>query len=291
MIIGNNAVHKISLQIICINGILQLIMTIGGLPMEVQKRYGLIGEKLGHSYSKIIHEKIADYTYDLIPLSHEEFPVFMEKAEFSAINVTIPYKRDVISYLGYIDEAAKKIGAVNTIVNKDGCLHGYNTDYSGFLYTLRKNDIIVTGKKVLVIGNGGAAKAVIAALNSLSPASLYIVKYKIEDGTITYEEAAKNHSDADIIVNTSPIGMFPNIDNSPIDLTPYSKLSAVVDIIYNPDVTKLLAEAAAKGAKAVNGLQMLVAQAVYACEHFLDTHFDEELIDKIYQDIRKEIYG
>lgn len=254
-----------------------------------QKKYGLIGGKLGHSYSKIIHEKIADYTYDLLPLTEEEMHAFMKKKDFAAVNVTIPYKRAVIPYLDFTDESAKKIGAVNTVVNKDGTLYGYNTDYSGFLYTLEKNDITIKGKKVLVLGNGGAAQAVIAALNALSPSGLYIVKYKVEEGTITYEEAAANHGDADVIVNTSPVGMYPKVGISPIDLTPYNKLSAVVDIIYNPETTLLLEDAAAKGAKAVNGLQMLVAQAVYACEYFLDKKFDQKTIDRVYEEIAAEL--
>lgn len=251
------------------------------------KRYGLIGGKLGHSYSKIIHEKIADYTYDLIPLSTDEFDDFMTKKDFAAINVTIPYKQDVIPYLDYVDEAAGQIGAVNTVVNNNGRLSGFNTDYYGFLYTLRKFNIKVEGKTVLVIGNGGAAKAVMAALNSLKPKSITIVKYKVEPGTITYEEAAKSFSHAELIVNTSPVGMFPDINATPLDLTPYDRLEAVVDIIYNPDVTKLLADAGAKGVMAVNGLLMLVAQAVYACEYFLDKHFDESVIDNVYEEIKQ----
>lgn len=255
------------------------------------KKYGLIGGKLGHSYSKIIHEKIADYTYDLFPLTTDEFKDFMTNKDFAAINVTIPYKKDVIPYLDSIDEAAKKIGAVNTIVNSDGSLKGFNTDYYGFLYTLKKFNIEVEGKTVLVIGNGGAAQAVIAALNSLNPKSLTIVKYKIEPGTITYEEAAKNYSHAELIVNTSPVGMFPNVDASPMDLAPYKNLEAVVDLIYNPDVTKLLQDAADKGVKAVNGLLMLVAQAVYACEYFLDKKIDESVIDNVYEEMKALVNG
>ena len=247
------------------------------------KKYGLIGGALGHSYSKTIHEMIGDYSYELMPLpTKEEFSAFMEKRDFDGINVTIPYKRDVIPYLDHIDPAAGKIGAVNTIVNRDGKLYGYNTDYSGFLYSLSKNNIDIEDKKVLVIGNGGAAKAVNAALRSLSPSELITVKYKKEPGVITYDEAAAKHSDADVIVNTSPVGMYPNIDASPIDLTPYTKLSAVVDIIYNPSVTKLLREAGEKGAKTVNGLLMLVAQAVYAHDHFTGKTSPDSITDEIY---------
>lgn len=249
------------------------------------KRYGLIGEKLGHSYSKLIHETLADYTYDLIPLSKEEFTSFMENREFSAINVTIPYKQAVLPYLDELSESAKAIGAVNAIVNKNGKLYGYNTDYLGFLFTLRQNSIKVSGKKVLVIGNGGAAKAVTAALRSLSPAELITVKYKEEPGTVTYEQAAKYHSDAALIVNTSPVGMYPDMDASPMDLAPYTQLEAVVDIIYNPSTTKLLAQAESMGVKAVNGMEMLVAQAKYAVELFLDRQLADDLILTIIQEL------
>jgi len=251
-------------------------------------RYGLIGEKLGHSYSKLIHEQLADYTYDLIPLSKEEFAPFMEKHDFAAINVTIPYKQAVLPYLDDISGAAKTIGAVNCIINKNGKLFGHNTDYAGFLYTLKHNNIKVTGEKVLVLGNGGAAKAVVAALLSLNPKELITVKYKEEPGTITYEQAAAMHRDASLIVNTSPVGMYPNVDASPMDLSPYENLSAVVDIIYNPTTTKLLAQAKELGVTAVNGLEMLVAQAKYAVELFLDTEMPDERIEELMKTLFSE---
>ena len=248
-------------------------------------RYGLIGEKLGHSYSKLIHEKLADYTYDLIPLPKEEFELFMKEKAFTAINVTIPYKQAVLPYLDELSDSARIIGAVNAIVNKNGKLCGYNTDFLGFLYTLHKNSLEVTGQKVLVIGNGGAAKAVVAALNSLSPKELITVKYKEEPDTVTYEQAALLHADATLIVNTSPVGMYPNADASPMDLTPYTKLKAVVDIIYNPATTKLLAQAEALGVKAINGTEMLVAQAKYAVELFLDTEISDDIIPAVIKEL------
>lgn len=251
-------------------------------------RYGLIGEKLGHSYSKLIHEQLADYTYDLIPLSKEEFHPFMQAHDFAAINVTIPYKQDVIPYLDEISDSAKAIGAVNCIVNRNGKLCGYNTDYSGFLYTLKNNNIKITGEKVLVLGNGGAAKAVYAALASLNPKELITVKYKEEPGVITYEQAATIHADASVIVNTSPVGMYPNVDASPMDIAPYKTLAAVVDIIYNPTTTKLLAQAKDRGITAVNGLEMLVAQAKYAVELFLDTEMPDEKIEEVMKTLFSE---
>lgn len=252
-------------------------------------RYGLIGEKLGHSFSKIIHEQLANYTYDLIPLDKEDFHDFMKNKQFSAINVTIPYKRDVLPYLTYIDEAAKNIGAVNTIVNRNGALYGYNTDYFGFLYTIKKHHLTITGKKVLVLGNGGAAQAVFAALRSLQPSELITVKYKLEPNTCTYEEAATLHHDADFIVNTSPVGMYPNVDASPIDLTPYNNLSAVIDIIYNPLTTKFMKQAMEKGVPAINGLEMLIAQAKYAVELFLDVTISDERIEEIHKNLLLEL--
>jgi shikimate dehydrogenase len=250
--------------------------------------YGLIGEKLGHSYSKPIHEKLADYAYEITPLTRDDFHKFMEDRDFKAINVTIPYKSDVIPYLDEINEHAKQIGAVNTIVNKNGKLVGYNTDYSGFLYTLVHNCIEIKDKKVIVLGNGGGAKAIIAVLKALKAKDIIIVKRMSGDGVISYEECLLKHSDGDLIINTSPVGMYPNVDESPIDVSLYKNCVAVVDIIYNPLKTKLLLQAEALGMKAVNGLEMLVAQAKYAVEYFLDKKIDDAVIDQIYKDILLE---
>lgn len=247
--------------------------------------YGLIGEKLGHSFSKEIHEQLADYQYDLTPLSKEEFKPFMEKHDFKAINVTIPYKQDVIPYLDEIDENASKIGAVNTIVNKDGKLYGHNTDFWGFLYMCKKHNVNMEGKKVIVLGNGGASKAICAVVNYLKAATLIIVDIVMAPGVISYDECLAKHTDADIIINTSPVGMFPKVDASPLDLTPFKKCVAVLDVIYNPLTTKLTSQAKSLGMTAVNGLEMLVAQAKYAVEFFLDKKIDDSVIDPIYKDI------
>ena len=222
--------------------------------------YGLIGEKLGHSYSKDIHEMLADYTYDLCPLTKEEFAAFMEKKEFKSINVTIPYKRDVIPYLYEMDDNAKAIGAVNTIVNKDGKLYGHNTDFSGFMYMLKKHDIDVAGKKCLVLGDGGASKAVVAVLKKMGASEVIIVDIIKTETAITYDECFEKHTDAQFIANASPVGMYPKCDASPVDLTRFPKCEAVADVIYNPLQTKLVAQAEELGMKGVNGLEMLVAQ-------------------------------
>lgn len=248
-------------------------------------RYGLIGEKLGHSYSKIIHEKLADYKYDLIPLSREEFKLFMEKKDFTAINVTIPYKQDVIPYMDQLDSLAKEIGAVNTIVNKGGKLFGYNTDYYGFEYMLLHNAIDVAGRKCLVLGSGGTSHTVHTALKHLGANQILTVGRTAKDGVITYEECLKLHTDARIIVNTTPAGMYPKTEGKPIDLAPFKSCEAVVDMIYNPIHTKLALQADELNIKAVTGLEMLVAQAKKAVEHFLDTTFNDHVIDEIYREL------
>lgn len=251
--------------------------------------YGLIGEKLGHSFSKEIHEKLADYQYNITPLTREEFPEFMKARDFKAINVTIPYKCDVIPYLDEMDSNAKSIGAVNTIVNKEGKLIGHNTDFSGFLYMVEHHKVTIEGKKILVIGNGGASKAVIAVLNHLQAKEIIIIDIVSGPGVITKEEAVKNHPDVEVIINTSPVGMYPNVDQSPIDLTLFPHCKAVLDIIYNPLQTKLTKQASELGMQAVNGLEMLVGQAKYAVEFFLDKSIDDDVIDPIYHQIMTDM--
>lgn len=250
--------------------------------------YGLIGEKLGHSYSKDIHEMLADYTYDLCPLSKEEFKLFMEEHAFKAINVTIPYKQDVIPYLYEMDENAAAIGAVNTIVNKEGKLYGHNTDFSGFLYMLKKHNISVEGKKCVVLGDGGASKAVVAVLKKNGAKEIIIVDIVKTKAAITYDELFEKHTDAEFIANTSPVGMYPKSGASPVDLAKFPNCEAVADVIYNPLETKLIRQAKDLGMTGVNGLEMLVAQALYAIEFFLDTRLDEAQIDEVYQKLYQE---
>lgn len=251
-------------------------------------RYGLIGEKLGHSFSKIIHEQLADYTYDLIPLTREELDTFLTEKQFSALNVTIPYKETVIPYLDEVDAHAQKIGAVNTIVNRNGKLTGYNTDFYGFRYMLQNNGIAVAGKKALVLGKGGASKAVIAVLEELGAKEILTVYYKENPETITYEDCYKNHTDAEIIVNTTPVGMYPKADDCPIDLSRFPHLSGVADVVYNPLRTQLIVEAEKRGINAAGGLEMLVAQAKYAVEIFLDMKIDDIRINEINAGLVKE---
>ncbi len=251
-------------------------------------KHGLIGEKLGHSFSKMIHEMLASYTYDLIPLTKNELDTFLTEKQFSALNVTIPYKETVIPYLDEMDSSAKKIGAVNTIVNRNGRLCGYNTDFYGFRYMLQKNGIDVSGKKTLVLGKGGAAKAVIAVLQELGASEIITVYYREYHETVTYAECYKNHADAKIIVNTTPVGMYPKADDCPIDLSRFSALEGVADVVYNPLRTQLVLEAEKRGIRAAGGLEMLVAQAKYAVEIFLDTHLDDARIVEINTHLKKE---
>lgn len=250
--------------------------------------YGLIGEKLGHSFSKDIHERLSDYTYHLIPLSKQEVHTFMQERQFQAINVTIPYKKTVIPYLDEIDEKAQKIGAVNTIVNHKGKLKGYNTDYDGFNYMLKKHQVYLNRKKVVILGNGGASAAIQAVIQSYPIESMIIVNRRASENVITYDECYQKHLDAQIIINTTPVGMYPNNDASPLDLAPFPQLECVIDIIYNPLYTKLCIDAKARHIQYIGGLEMLIAQAKYAVEHFKQIKIDESIIDEIYKDMLKE---
>lgn len=257
-------------------------------------KYGLIGEHLGHSFSKQIQTRIAeienvkDYDYQLVELDKEEFKEFMEKKDFKVINVTIPYKKDVIPYLDEMDESAKAIGAVNTIINVDGKLKGYNTDFGGFLYMVKAHNVHMEGKKVLIIGNGGACAAVKAVCKHENAKDIVIVSRSANRGAIGYDEMYTSHLDADIVVNTSPVGMFPNIANAPIDVSWFHKLECVLDVVYNPILTRLCFEAQEADIKRVIGLEMLIAQAKYTFEIFENMSFDDSIIDEIKKEMLKD---
>lgn len=250
--------------------------------------YGLLGEKLGHSFSKEIHEALGKYQYDLCEVSQDHFDEFMKNKDFKAINVTIPYKEKVIPYLSYIDDTAKKIGAVNTIVNVDGQLHGYNTDYYGVLDLIKQLDLNVEGKTALILGTGGTSKTTKAVLEDLKIGKVYFVSRKKTDCTITYAECCNYYNDIDIIVNTTPVGMYPNNDELILDIDNFNKLEAVIDVIYNPIKTKITQAAEKKNIKTINGLYMLVAQAVHASSIFLNEEYNELNTKEIYQKIYKD---
>ena len=257
-------------------------------------KYGLIGEHLGHSFSKQIQTRIAeienvkDYDYQLVELNKEEFKEFMEKKDFKGINVTIPYKKDVIPYLDEMDESAKAIGAVNTIINVDGKLKGFNTDFGGFLYMVKAHNVHMEGKKVLIIGNGGACAAVKAVCEHEKAKDIVIVSRSANRGAISYDEMYTSHLDADIVVNTSPVGMYPNIANAPIDVNWFHKLECVLDVVYNPILTRLCFEAQEAKIKRVIGLEMLIAQAKYTFEIFENMSFDDSIIDEIKKEMLKD---
>lgn len=245
--------------------------------------YGCIGEKLGHSFSKIIHNELADYDYTLCEIAREDLPDFMTKADFKAINVTIPYKELVIPYLYEIDEKAQKIGAVNTVVNKGGKLYGYNTDFYGMSALINRENISLNGKKVLILGSGGTSKTAFAVAESMNAFSVHVVSRSKTETSITYEEAYEKHIDAQIVINTTPCGMYPNIDNSALNITDFKNLEAVIDVVYNPLNTKLVTDAKKNGIKAVGGLYMLISQAAFAVEKFIDCKISTNVVENIYR--------
>lgn len=251
-------------------------------------KYGLIGEHLTHSYSCEIHAQIADYEYELHEISPSELGEFLTKREFNAINVTIPYKQDVIPYLDGISDTAKRIGAVNTIVNRGGKLYGDNTDFAGMLALARHINVDMKGKKVLILGTGGASKTGHALAEHMGAESVYYVSRSGKNGSITYEQAVTEHSDAQIIINATPVGMFPKQGGRPIDVSAFPKLEGVLDAIYNPLRTNLILDAQERGIAAEGGLYMLSAQAVHAAAVFQDIPLDESLVDKAFKSVKND---
>lgn len=247
--------------------------------------YGCIGEKLTHSFSKEIHALLFDYDYKIQEIPKGKLDEFMTKKNFKAINVTIPYKQDVIPYLDKISDTAKAIGAVNTIVNRDGRLYGYNTDFAGMTALIKLNGIEISGKTVLVLGSGGTSKTAVAVAKSLGADKVVRVSRTAREDCITYEQAYDKYKNAEVIINTTPCGMYPNIIGEPIDIDRFEKCEAVVDAIYNPLCSNLVVKAKQKGIKATGGLYMLVAQAAFAAELFIDTAVSEEKIYDVYKKI------
>ena len=248
-------------------------------------KYGLIGEKLGHSFSKEIHERIADYKYELCEVAKDDFDEFFKNRDFISINVTIPYKERVIPYLDYIDDIALSIGAVNTVVNKDGKLYGYNTDYYGLKSLIEKRNIDVENKRVLILGTGGTSKTATAVVKTLGAKEIIYASINGEIGTFTYEEVLEKHTDSEVIINTTPCGMYPNNDGLLIDIKLFKNLVGVVDVVYNPLLTTILQNAKTNNLKYASGLYMLVSQAVYASAIFQDKEVSHDLIDEVFEEI------
>lgn len=250
--------------------------------------YGLIGEHLPHSFSKEIHGRCADYDYQLTELTPEQVSEFMTAKEFKAINVTIPYKQTVIPFLSYLDESATSIGAVNTVVNRDGELYGYNTDFYGMEALIRRMGISLTGKKVLILGTGGTSRTAQGVAKSAKAGQVVVVGRSPDPSRVTYGEMYEAHTDGQIIINTTPCGMFPFAGVSPIDIDAFPRLEAVADAIYNPLCSELVLSAKARGLKAAGGLYMLVMQAVKAVEFFLGESPDTEKAEAVYQRLLQE---
>lgn len=240
---------------------------------------GLLGRKLGHSYSPQIHNYLGDYSYELFETEPDALGDFLKNGDFTGINVTIPYKKDVIPFLDALSPTAKKLGAVNTVVRRaDGTLWGHNTDYFGFASMVKRSGIDVAGKKALVLGSGGASNTAVAVLRELG-AEVTVISRTGEDN---YSNLHR-HADAAVIVNATPVGMYPDTGIAPVDLKQFPALEGVLDVIYNPARTQLLLDAETLGIPHENGLWMLVAQAKEAAECFSGKKLEDSLIDTVYR--------
>ena len=248
-------------------------------------QYGLIGEKLGHSFSAEIHQKLKSNPYTLVELSCEEIEAFLTEKNFSAINVTIPYKTAVIPYLSHVNERAQAIGAVNTVVNKNGELWGYNTDFYGLQALILHAKVSIKNKKVAILGTGGTSKTAHAVAEFLGAKDILTVSRKAGNGVVTYDELTKQHTDIEVLINTTPVGMYPNTEATPVDISAFPNLSGVIDAIYNPLRTKLILDAKKHGIPAEGGLYMLVAQAVRASELFVDCTYEPDTTERIYLEL------
>lgn len=240
-------------------------------------RCGLLGRKLGHSYSPQIHHELFSYEYKLYEKEPEELESFLKSGTFDGLNVTIPYKKAVMPLLDEISPEAAAIGSVNTIVNRAGKLTGYNTDAFGFSWMLRKSGVEVAGKKALVFGSGGASVTVCHVLKSLGADPVVVIS---RSGENNYENLDR-HTDAKILVNATPLGMYPENGTSPVDLACFDAPEGVLDVVYNPARTALMLQAEALSVPHASGLSMLVAQAKKACEYFTDTEIPDTEIDRI----------
>lgn len=246
---------------------------------------GLLGRKLGHSYSPQIHSQLGNYDYRLFEKEPEELEDFLKNGDFTGLNVTIPYKKDVISFLDELSPRAKALGAVNTIVRRNGKLIGHNTDYFGFETMLLSTGVSLQGKKALVCGSGGASSTATAVLKAHG-ANVVVLS---RTGNDNYQNLNR-HSDASLIVNATPVGMYPNVEASPIeDLAAFPMLEGVLDLVYNPARTSILLKAEALGIPCVNGLRMLVAQAKESAEWFTGEPIDDSCIEMIYSRLRRQM--
>lgn len=246
--------------------------------------YGLIGEKLGHSYSPMIHARLAGYRYELREIAREDLDGFLTRRDFKGLNVTIPYKRDVIPYCDELSDTARDVGCVNTlVVRPDGSLYGHNTDIGGFIHMLKKAGIDPAGRKALILGSGGTCLTASCALRRMGAREIVVVSRR---GPVNYENLYELHGDAEILVNASPAGMYPKNGECLVDLARLPKLCGVADVVYNPEKTALILSAEALGIPCVSGLSMLVGQAREAAELFAGQPISPALDDAICAEIK-----
>ena len=251
-----------------------------------EKIYGLLGRKLGHSWSAPIHKALGCDSYRLYELEPEELGAFLSQPNIGGLNVTIPYKLDVIPFCDVIDDAAQRIGSVNTIARRaDGKLYAWNTDAPGFRWMAERIGVDFTGKKTLILGSGGASRMAQVVTRDMGAREVVVIS---RSGENNYENISR-HADADIIVNTTPVGMYPAAGISPVDLTLFPHCSAVLDIVYNPRRTALLLQAESLGIPCSDGLPMLVAQAKVAEEHFFETTIPDSENERILAMLRQEM--
>lgn len=245
---------------------------------------GLLGRKLGHSYSPQIHSHLGSYSYALFEKEPEDLEIFLKNGDFSGLNVTMPYKKDVLPYLDQLSPAAEKMGAVNTIVRRGERLIGHNTDYFGFQSMVERSCLAVKGKKCLVLGSGGASNTVVAVLREIGAQVIVVSR----SGENNYDNLHL-HADASVIVNATPVGMYPNTGKAPVDISRFPKLEGVLDVVYNPARTQLLLDAESRGIVAMNGLWMLVAQAKESAEWFTQSKISDIKIADIYRILRAQM--
>lgn len=250
--------------------------------------YGCIGEHLKHSFSAEIHGALASYRYEIREIEPEKLGDFLIEHDFKGINVTIPYKEKVIPYLSDIDEQAKAIGAVNTIVNHDGKLYGYNTDFYGMKTLIERLGLTLTDKKVAVLGTGGTSRTACAVAGSMGAKAVLRVSRSAKGGAIDYETLYRDHADTQIFINTTPCGMYPNPNGTAVEIERFPKLEGIADAVYNPLRPQLVLDAKKRGIPAEGGLFMLVAQAVRASEIFLDTVYPTEVLESVYRKLQNQ---
>ena len=247
--------------------------------------YGLLGETLGHSFSPQIHQALADYDYRLYPTPQPAVEELFRRREFKGLNVTIPYKQTVIPLCDEVDPQAAAIGAVNTVVNRDGRLTGYNTDIDGLIYLARRAGVDMAGKKVAVLGSGGTSRTAQAAARKLGAAQIVVISRNGEDN---YGNLSR-HEDTQVIVNTTPVGMYPRCGVAPVSLEAFPRLEGLLDVVYNPLRTALLMEAEARGIPCSCGLPMLVAQARRAAELFTGADIPDDRLEEVVSSLNAQL--